>query len=418
MPQIEVIIDPRKAVAGAKKVTNALGSIASKAKSIVPSINPLNTAIGAIATGAGLTGLVKLGDQYTLMASQLQFATGSAEEAAKVQKELYAVSKATGTSIKDNADTYVKLTQASKLTKLSSEENIKVLGAINTLMIKTGTSGAQASAAMLQLSQALTSGRLQGDEFRSMAENAPGVLNKLAEAMGVPRSELKQMATDGELTSERLGKAFLDMSDSADASFDTLPKLAEQGWNSVVLAFQRAWDKINDDTGILGMLRDGLLNMAGWIEDNTDVFIQWAHNIIAEAKRIAPSVIDFLKVFKTTVMELGKALWDNRQQITKFLSNIFDFAKLLMSALTPVFNFLLKILGVINSVITGVKNIFTSGKSATVSITGNSTDQQTPSGGSNQRVNSATINNYFNQNLTKNEIDDISQRQALNAARL
>jgi len=329
MPQINVGINARGAERGAKRVSNALGSIGRKASNIVKTaFNPLGIALTTIVSGAGVVGLAKIADKYTVMATQLEYVTGSAQDASYAQDELYQISKLTGTQMQDNAGTLVKLQQASAMTGLTMGENLQVIKGLNSLMIKTGTSGIQASNAMLQLSQALTSGKLSGDEFRSMAENAPGVLNEMGKAMGFARSELKAMSTQGELTSDRLGAALLKIAQDAEKSMEDMPETVHQGWNAVVLSFERAWDIINDETGIMGYLRTALMKLASWIEEKTPAFSMWFLDMVENVRANMPDMVDSLYDVRDSLIELYNKALVTLPNMEEFFINISHIAQI------------------------------------------------------------------------------------------
>ncbi|MDL2217378.1 tape measure protein [Christensenellaceae bacterium OttesenSCG-928-M15] len=100
---------------------------------------------------------------------------------------------------------------------------IKFAERLNKTLIVSGASAAEQQSAILQLSQALGSGLLQGDELRSLQENAPMLMSYLAEGLGVTRGELKQLGADGELTSTRIAEAIMNMGDQIDADFASMP---------------------------------------------------------------------------------------------------------------------------------------------------------------------------------------------------
>lgn len=429
MPKLNFSIDPAGAIAGSKKVNSALGSIVSKAKSVsVSGLTPLQTALGGLATGASIVGLAKIGDKFTVMGSQLEYATGSAEDAVRVQDKLYQVSKKTGTQMEDNAGTFVKLQQASKMTGLSMEENLTVIGAINSLMIKTGTSGIQASAAMLQLSQALTSGKLAGDEFRSMAENAPGVLNALSEAMGIPRNELKDLASQGELTSQRLGQALLSIAESSDESFSDLPKTAAKGWNAVVLAFESAWARIGTESGVLGFMHDSLINLAEWIEENSVVFGEWFMRMANNVKANWPEIKKSLIEFRTETAKLTKKVIDSFPSMESMFKNIVPVVSGTIKVIVRLYNFLALIVEKVQAVAAAAGTLSGGGSVRDAykdyrdfgnenSRTPNNSNQRTPSP-SNQATGGAIINNYFNYKASRSDIENIVIQQERRLSRI
>jgi tape measure domain-containing protein len=358
MPEINLGLNPDGVVRGVKRANRAFSTLSKRGLGLISKVfNPLNTAIAGIGGTAALVGITRITDDFEVMASQLEFVTGSAEDAEKVEKQLFEISKQTGTQLSDNADSYVKLTQAQKLTKLSSDDNIKVIGALNALMIKTGTKGAQASAAMLQLSQALTSGKLAGDEFRSLAENAPGLLNAMGEAMGIPREQLKAMSTAGELTSEKMGKAFLEIAESSEITFDSLPKTVAKGWNAIVLSFREAWDQINDDTGIMRKLSDALVKLSDWIEEKTPVFSQWIQDMLTAWEANWPTLQPQLQAFWENLKDIGKTIVDTllgaNDNFTKGVGNMFEPVNKIATALASM-------AGHLSSVATGFSNVWDS----------------------------------------------------------
>lgn len=324
MPEINVGINAQMAARGAKKVNAALDSIGKKGRSLISGVfNPLGAAITAVGGTAAIVGVSKITDEFTVMATQLEFLTGNTQDAAAAEDRLYEISRKTGTQMSENAQTFTKLALASEMTGLSMEENLTVVGGLNALMLKTGTSGQQASAAMLQLSQALASGVLQGDEFRSMAENAPGVLSELAKAIGAPRSELKRMASEGELTSKVLGKAFLDIANSAKGSMEEgLPKTVASGWNAVVLAFREAWDEINDQTGIMSHLRTALFDLADWIEDKTPTFVLWFQRMVEYIQQNWPGLNTILDDVWGRINDLYESVINAGPGMQTFFSNL------------------------------------------------------------------------------------------------
>ena len=308
MPIISYGLDSRKLTQGAKKVKSSLGGISSKALSVGKTLggifSPLKVAIAGLAGGFGASALVSIGDQYTNMAGQLEYLSGSAEDAAQAQELLFQMSQQTGTSMLQNSKALTRFALASEMTGLNMEQNVKVLGAINTKMIQTGVSSQEASSAMIQLGQALASGKLQGDEFRSMAENAPALMNELAKSLGVSRSALKEMGSAGEITSEVLGKAFLDMAESADSTGQELPMTVSRMWTKVVNATQKMWDTINDETGILSWVAQGIDNLASWVEENIPRIVAFFISIKEEAILAWPDI----KAYFVNVMSLATEL--------------------------------------------------------------------------------------------------------------
>ena len=343
MPELNFSINGRQAVSGAKTVVKALDSITKKSKSLITSaINPLTAAIGAFAGFKTAEGLIKTGDAYTIMASQLEYVEGSATGAAEAQDELYKMSQKTRTSVTANATALVRLSQANEMTGLTTKENIKIIGGLNALMLKTGTAGASAEAATNQLTQALASGTLAGDEFKSIAENAPAVMAEFARSLGVPRGELKQMAADGKITSAVMVEALNKIANEAEASFSSMPKTAAAGWQLVVNAFERAWDIINDENGIMGFIFDAFERFSFWIEENSPMFSDWALLLVDRLVAAWPVIKEFLLSFYNGLVDMFNLVYDNWDSITGFFGGIIDAAIWAQSSLGPIIDYMME----------------------------------------------------------------------------
>jgi len=312
MPILNVGINASQAKAGADVFNNALNSM-------LTSINPVTTAIAGIISYKTVESLTETADKYTTLAAQLKYVTGSSQDASFAQEDLYQMSQKTGTSVTANAQALMRLAQASDMTHLSLSENIEVIGGLNALMIKTGTGTAEASTAMIQLTQALGSGALQGDEFRSIMEASPALMREFAKSLGVGVGQLKAMAADGKITTEVMTTALKNIAAEGKASMDELPKTVASGWQKVVNAFEKAWDRINDESGIMGFIFDALEKLAAWIEEKSPVFSNWVTELVTNIQNSWPTIDQMIENFITKLTNL----WTNIQQRLPSMETFF-----------------------------------------------------------------------------------------------
>lgn len=131
----------------------------------------------------------------------------------------------------------------------STQEVIKFAETVQKQMTIAGASGAEASNAMLQLSQALGSGTLRGDELNSIFEQAPNLIQSIADYMDVPIGQIRQMASEGQLTADIVKSAIMASADDINAQFEQMPmtwgQVAQSIQNQALMAFQPVLDKIN-----------------------------------------------------------------------------------------------------------------------------------------------------------------------------
>jgi len=173
---------------------------------------------------------------------------------------------ASGTSIEAYATLYSRVGNAAQDYIKTQEDLLKVTDTISKALTVGGTSTAEASAVMIQFSQALASGVLQGDEFRSMAEAAPQYLQRLSEELNIPRQNLKKMASEGKLTAKEVIEATKRMSDYFDLKFKSMPMTVGRAMTIIGNRFKLGIDNMNRDTDFVRIIADKIITAFDVIE--------------------------------------------------------------------------------------------------------------------------------------------------------
>ena len=286
--------------------------------------------LAAIGGGAyGVKSLIDTADAYVNLEAKLSSLLGSQALAADAQNQLFEMSQLTKSSVVENADALTRLVIASDMTGLSYQENIAVLGAMNEAFALSGASADEAKRAIVQLSQGLASGVLQGDELRSLRENAPLLMKELADALGVGVGALKQMGADGELTSEVLGDAFRRIAQDAQSTLgQEVPDTAARGFQVVVNSFQKVWDNISDNIGLIDFVVESFEMLSDWIIANEDKITGWAIVLRENISKIAPEITKFVSsavpqlssfiTMVTTLIERLQQAWEIAVNVMRF----------------------------------------------------------------------------------------------------
>lgn len=267
---IEIALDPSQAVRGADQVDKALDGIADSADNAQKRVNNLSgnggkndSGLGGLITaGKAFLGLqvvqqmaqwgkafIEVADNINLLQSRINLYTQSQAESNAVFAQLQTIANNAGTSLQDTANTFARFASAGKDMGVTNDQVLKLISNLQTMARVSGASSQEASAAIYQLSQSFASGRLQGDEFRSVSEQLPVVLDTLAKKLNVTRGELRQMATDGKLNSDVLLMLAGDFSD-LDAQAAKLPRTVEQASAALLNNLGVAADALNDKLGI------------------------------------------------------------------------------------------------------------------------------------------------------------------------
>lgn len=163
--------------------------------------------LGALA--AAVKSVVDTADAWQLMNARLKLATGSQDEFNTAQKELQRIASATASPIESLVTLYGRISRPLKEAGRSQQDILGVTEAVAAAFKVSGSSAAEAENGVVQFAQALGSGALRGDEFNSVAEQAPRLMQALADGIGVPVGALKEMAAQGQLTASVVTDALL-----------------------------------------------------------------------------------------------------------------------------------------------------------------------------------------------------------------
>jgi tape measure domain-containing protein len=256
----------------------------------------LKGAFAAIVGAATIDQFIQMADAITGLQNKLQVVVGSQQAANDAFNQITGIASRTRSSLTDVGDLYSKVALAGEQLGLSQGQVAQTTETFTKALKLTGASGAQASAAILQFGQALASGRVQGDEFRSLMENAPAFMRKLSEALGVSQGDLRKLATEGALTADVVIAATQQMSASVDEDFGkTIPTISdafENLRNNIMLMFI----EMNEATGIFEVIRQGINLLA----NNIGVAFKFIGAMIAfalGAKAVA-LIFNFIKALQ------------------------------------------------------------------------------------------------------------------------
>lgn len=181
-------------------------------------------------------------EEFASFGARLNNIAGSQARAAELNDKIYESAQRARAGYEDMMDSVLQLSTAAKSIFPDPEEAIKFNEILNKSFVVNGVKAEAAKGAMLQLTQSLTSGVLQGDEFRSIAEQAPILEQYIADYMKVPRESLKKLASEGKITADIVKNAILQAGDDVEEKFAAMPQtfssLGTRLHNVTIRAFQ------------------------------------------------------------------------------------------------------------------------------------------------------------------------------------
>ena len=185
--------------------------------------------------------MIDTSEQFASFGARLNNIAGSQARAAELNDEIYESAQRARMGYEDMMESVLHLSTAAKNIFPDPQEALKFNEIVSKAFVVNGVQG-EAKNAMTQLTQALTSGVLQGDEFRSIAEQAPILEQYVADYMKVPRENLKKLASEGKITADIVHKAIMAAQDDVDAKFAAMPQtfssLGTQIHNTLIRSFQ------------------------------------------------------------------------------------------------------------------------------------------------------------------------------------
>jgi len=217
-----------KAEAASKRAQNTFAGLQNSMKGMAQAAAAVGAAFAAM---KGVESIVKASDALKNLQGSFNALLGDAGRAGDMMGRVFGVVERTGAPLDAVGASMQRLTIAMGSMGASNAQIEKVAETFIQLGKVGGSSAAETAAALQQLGQALASGKLGGDELKSIRENAPLVAEAIASAIGVTSGQLKQLGEDGKLTSDVVANALIAASDKAAAAFAKLPQSFEQATN-------------------------------------------------------------------------------------------------------------------------------------------------------------------------------------------
>jgi len=299
-------------------------------------VNKLAGAMAALGVGFGAKELASIADEYSSMAGRINIAVGETGNFEAAMQGVKDISLATNSNLSATTQLFTKINDAGKELGMTQQQSLDLTKTITQAIQLGGGAASSNEAAIIQLTQALQSGVLRGDEFNSIMEQAPGISKALAASLGVTTGELRGMANEGKLSAQTVIQALQEQSAAIESDYEKLPltinkalqKIQTQ-WAILIGEFDRdngASSKVAEWISALGDgmgMLDGILADIGegvqWVGDQIDGIDT---QTIVAMKQAFESAYDALKSMASAAGEVFGVLADGLEFT---LGMLFDF---------------------------------------------------------------------------------------------
>jgi tape measure domain-containing protein len=334
-------------------------------------VNALVGAMAAIGVGLGLRELTEAADSYTNLSVRIQIATREGGDFSSAMAGVHQVALATNSSLQATGDLFTRLNTVGKEMGMTQQQALDLTKTI-TQAIQIGGGSAQASeAAVQQFIQAMQGGVLRGEEFNSIMENGYGLAEALAKGLGVTTGELRKMAENGELSSERVIKAVQSQATQIQETYNQFPTTISNALQKISTQWQiligemdqangssatvaNALSVIADNLGILKVFFDDVAEGVGWFQDKLS---EIDPSTLEAIRSTLSAVYDTIKTVISSLAGIAETAWSAFTSTLDAISPLFNAilnGKEEVSGLTTLFNIFKIALGVVSDGATGL----------------------------------------------------------------
>ncbi|HGK4122880.1 TPA: tape measure protein, partial [Klebsiella pneumoniae] len=260
---IEIEADVAKLLSGQRAADAALKQIETSVKRVGNSAEKLDKSLDKLGGGVSrlavavkgyisiqaLMKLQQLSEEFTLLQARVTRLSSSSEEGARSFQQLVNIASATGASLGDTVNLWQQLTATLKTVGATNSDVNRLVMTLQKIGTIGGSSAQEMANALRQFMQSVASGRIQAEEFNSVLEQMPELARQIADGMGIPFNELRQLMLAGKLDIGEVLAAIEKRSDEINQQFETMPRTVSQATNALITQFGVAISKIDDAIG-------------------------------------------------------------------------------------------------------------------------------------------------------------------------
>lgn len=267
-------------------------------------------AIGIEAAGRALKDMavnaIKTTDQLTQLRARIDLINDGSQSTAEIMDKIAAAANRSRGSYLDMADSVAKLNLLAKDAFSSNDEAVYFVEQLNKQFKIAGAGVEETTSAMYQLTQAMASGKLQGDEFRSIMENAPMLAQSIAQEMGLSVGQLKEMSSQGLITADIIKNALFNSAEETNQKFAEIPltfqDIGTKLQNDLITAFAPVMQEIGNMAS--SDLLQGVLNE-----------LAFSFKVVAAAAQVSIATIRGAFSALSVVINTGKSIVSSFAQL-------------------------------------------------------------------------------------------------------
>lgn len=273
----------------------AMDKAQGSGKRLMGTFGGLQGVLATLGVSIGASEILELADRFKTLEATIRLATGGGASFVTAMYGVEQIASDTRVSLESTGELFAKITRATSEMQISQPELLNITKTINQALVVSGATSEQASASITQMGQALQGGVVRAEEYNSVMENTPRVMQAVADGMGMSMGELRAYMLDGKLTSEQFLTALQAQADVLQAEFEQMPVTVGQ-------SLQGLKDKFLTVVGEIDGKLQSSSGVSGAIQAITDALDNVDPTALAAVEQALSQLFDIAKQFAEQIM--------------------------------------------------------------------------------------------------------------------
>lgn len=302
-----------------RQADQAFDSIERGAKRADRQVNTLKTSIKALSrvihlllAAEAVRQFIDMAEQAKMLRVKIKLLTGDAESAGRVFDGLKAISRETGQSLKDTGELWQGLAISLKNTSATEGQLLNLVGTIQKMGALGGASAEQMSNSMRQFRQSIDGGVLRAEEFNSLLENTPTIVQTMARHMGLSMGQFRAEMLDGKITAERMVNAIQAATQETNEKFAQLPRTSGMAFNELKVEVMGLVEQLDDLFGI----SDGVVSAIDLITGGVEGLGKGAKFAATCFNTLKTAGSEFIDMFDDVAVKAGEVAEEIIRMVT------------------------------------------------------------------------------------------------------
>jgi tape measure domain-containing protein len=287
---------------------NAQGDLRGNLGGVSNAFGSLQGLLAAVGVSFGAMEIIQIADDFKSLESRVRLATGAGTDFVNGFDGVKEIANDTRLSLESTGELFAKMTQATQDLDISQSDLLTTTKAINQAIVVSGAGAEQASAGIMQLSQGLAGGIIRAEEYNSVMENMPRVMQAAAAGMNMSMGEIRQYMLDGKLTAEDFLNAVKSQAGVLQAEFDSMPVTFSQSVQVLKNNFMLLVGDMDKTLQSSSGLSQGIMDIADNLEN------------------IDPAIISALEQGMSSLWEVAKTVGTTLLEIYNTFSDVLNIA--------------------------------------------------------------------------------------------